>query len=88
MADLAEVVRLCYPDLQIERGAESSEDQRNYRVSSARAIAELRFAPSWSVAEGVKQVHDLLVSERLRDVNAPRYWNSRYLAAHGEEAML
>jgi len=76
---LADAVAKRFPGLEVTRTPQHFEDNRNYRVSSAKAQRELDFSTCHSVAEGIEEVRDLLNSGRLADSSNPRYWNDRHL---------
>lgn len=80
--DLAKQVREHFPDITISQQSVPFEDMRNYRVSSDRAKEQLGFAPSYSVDDGIKEIKSLLVSQRIKDVDNPRYTNKRFLAEY------
>jgi len=71
-----------FPALKIEEVPTDLADARNYRVSSDRARRRLRFAPSRSVDEGIREMKALLTSNRLQDPENPRYTNQQYLSLH------
>ena len=63
----------------LERTPQKFEDNRNYRVSSAKATRDLGFNTLYSVGFGIREVKALLESGRLVDPSSPRYWNDRHL---------
>lgn len=78
--DLAYQVRNHFPDLVIEQTPMKFQDTRNYRVSSEKAQKTLGFKAVHSIDEGIEEVKDLLDSNRLKDVDAPRYTNQAFLS--------
>lgn len=78
--DLAYQVRNHFPDIVIEQTPMKFQDTRNYRVSSDKAHNVLGFKPVHSIDEGVEEVKELLESNRLKDVDAPRYTNQAFLS--------
>ncbi len=80
--DLAERVRLHFPDLRIEQTSMTFEDTRNYQVSSDAARRLLGFAPRFSIDDGIVEIQRLLDTGRLKDVDNPRYTNQGFLALH------
>jgi nucleoside-diphosphate-sugar epimerase len=78
--DLAYQVRNHFPDVVIEQTPMKFQDTRNYRVSSDKAHNELGFKPVHSIDEGVEEIKELLDSNRLKDVDAPRYTNQAFLS--------
>jgi nucleoside-diphosphate-sugar epimerase len=78
--ELVPRLRAQFPALKIEETPTDLADARDYRVSSARARERLRFAPTRSVDDGIREMKELLVSNRLRDPENPRYTNQKYLS--------
>lgn len=78
--DLAYQVRNHFPDIVIEQTPMKFQDTRNYRVSSDKAHNVLGFKPVHSIDEGVEEIKELLDSNRLKDVDAPRYTNQAFLS--------
>ena len=77
---LADAVAKRFPGLEVTRTPQHFEDNRNYRVSSAKAQRDLDFSTCHSIAEGIVEVRDLLNSGRLSNPANPRYWNDSFLA--------
>ncbi|MGE5205187.1 MAG: NAD-dependent epimerase/dehydratase family protein [Chlamydiota bacterium] len=86
IGDLAFQVRNHFPDLAIETIDVALRDSRNYRVSSEKAQTRLGFRPTRSLDEGIEQVKDLLESNRLKQLDNPRYANDRFLASAEAQA--
>jgi len=78
--DLANLFRKYFPDLIIEQTSRGFDDARNYQVSSEKSRSILGFRPNLSIAQGILEIKALLDSERLRDVENPRYTNHLYLS--------
>lgn len=78
--DLAYQVRNHLPDLIIERMAMKFEDARNYQVSSEKARKTWGFSPERTVDQGIEEIKGLLDSNRLKDVENPRYTNRLFLS--------
>ena len=81
--DLAYQVRNHFPDLQIEQTPMQFQDARNYRVTGKKAEATLGFKAQRSIDDGIEEVKYLLETQRLRDVNNPRYTNQGFLSMFG-----
>lgn len=73
--EVAEAVRRRIPDAQIEVTEMKFQDNRDYRVSSRKAIDELGFAPSLRMNDGIVQVQRLIEQGRIRDLTSPRFSN-------------
>lgn len=73
--ELADRIAKIVPNVQIEKTEIAFQDARNYRVSSDKAIRELNFRPKWSVEDGIKEIYDLVSSNRIKDITNPRFTN-------------
>lgn len=80
--DLAYQVRNHFPDLVIEQTEMSFQDARNYRVKSDKAIATFGFKPHYSIDDGIEEVKELVVHNRIKDVNNPRFTNQMFLETY------
>lgn len=82
IVDLAYQVRNHFPDTSLEITPQKFQDSRNYRVTSDKAIAAFGFKPRCSIDDGIEEVKALLVNQRLRDFDNPRYNNQGFLSLH------
>ncbi len=78
--DLAYQVRNHFPNLIIEQSPRKFEDVRNYQVSSEKAGRAWGFKPARSIDDGIEEIKELLDSNRLKDVDDPRYTNQMFLS--------
>ncbi len=78
--DLANAIREHFPGLTIEQTSMKFEDARNYQVTSEKAASTWGFNPKRSVHDGIEEVKELLDSNRLKDVENPRYTNRQFLS--------
>lgn len=78
--DLAYQVRNHFPDVRVEREDVQVKDTRNYRVTCKKAIEELGFRPTHSIDFGIEQIKELIVENRIVDINNSRYTNQIYLS--------
>jgi nucleoside-diphosphate-sugar epimerase len=78
--DLANDIRGHFPDLAIEQTSMQFEDARNYQVSSEKAIRAWGFKPTNTVDQGIEEIKELLTSNRVKDVENPRYTNRLFLS--------
>ncbi len=78
--ELADEVKKCYPELEVETVEMKFEDSRNYRVSGEKAKSELGFEAELTVADGIAELQKVLGDGRIRDLNNPRYTNQLHLA--------
>jgi nucleoside-diphosphate-sugar epimerase len=88
IADLAAQVRNHFPDLVIERTDAKGRDIRDYRVSNEKARMALGFQPARSIDEGIEEVRVLLESNRLRQLDNPRYINHAFLSQFNTHKMI
>lgn len=67
---------------QIEYASNEFEDQRNYHVSTEKAenAGILNFEKVFTVANGVKQIYDLVSSGRIKYTENDVYSNERHIA--------
>jgi len=80
IVDLAYQVRNHFAALEIEETSMKFQDTRNYRVDSEKAQRILGFKPFCSVDDGIEEIKELLVTDRLKDVYNPRYTNQLFLS--------
>lgn len=73
--EIAEQVRSHIPESTIEITDTPFQDSRNYRVSGARAEAELGFKPEYDIDAGILQIRELIDDGRVRDLTAARFSN-------------
>jgi len=55
------------------------QDNRNYRVSSEKAMKDLVFDPSVSIDDGILEVKELLENQRIKNSFLNRFSNYFYL---------
>ncbi len=77
---LAESMKLYFPNLTLEITDIKFEDARNYRVSSDKAIKELNFNPIISLKQGILELKSLLDEQRIKNLFADRYSNFKHLS--------
>lgn len=51
------------------------------RLDSTKARHELAFQPRYTLDDGIREIRDLVMSGRLKDVRSPRYSNEAFLKA-------
>lgn len=81
MKDLgAEIARITGCELELVE--QKFEDQRNYRVNSDKASRAglLHFKQVHEVPHGVKQIHDLVKTGRIKYTDNDVYFNERHIA--------
>ena len=79
IADLADCLKAQFPDLEVERTNLKFQDNRNYRVSSGKAIAAFGFSPKHSVEDGIAELKALLEAGRIKNISLSRHSNQRFL---------
>ena len=79
IAQLAERIQKVVADTSIEKTEISFQDARNYRVSSEKARSVLDFHPQWTIEDGIKEVADVILNKRIKNVQNPRFNNSESL---------
>lgn len=77
--DIAKRIQKIVSEAEIEQTEISFQDARNYRVNSDKARTELRFAPKWTIENGIQEVADVIWNKRIKDVSNPRFNNSESL---------
>ena len=77
--DLADRMQAHFPGLVIEKTDMKFEDNRNYRVSSEKAMRTVGFRPQYTIDQGIEEIHDLVKSKRIKDISHPRYSNREFL---------
>jgi nucleoside-diphosphate-sugar epimerase len=79
IAQLAERIQKVVAGTLIEQTDISFQDARNYRVSSEKASSVLNFHPQWTIEDGIKEVADVILNKRIKNVQNPRFNNSESL---------
>ncbi|HWO00260.1 MAG TPA: NAD(P)-dependent oxidoreductase [Blastocatellia bacterium] len=66
----------------------SDTDTRDYKVSFAKLVNTLGFAPRWTLEKGVKQVIEAMESGVVRDYRAAKYSNVKFLGDEGASRLM
>jgi nucleoside-diphosphate-sugar epimerase len=77
--DVAKSVSDFFPDLLVEVTDVEFQDNRNYRVSSDKAIRDLGFSPECTVQQGIQELKNLLEQGRIKDSFISRFSNFLFL---------
>lgn len=77
--ELAQRLKLFFPELVIETSDTVFQDNRNYRVTSAKAAGELSFKPRYSIEDGIKELKTVLEEGRVKNSFISRFSNYLYL---------
>ena len=81
--ELAEKIKEKIPDVVIETTPLPFQDTRNYQVSSEKLKVATGFDALIEVDQGINEVYDLISSNRIKDINDPRYSNQSFLQTFG-----
>ena len=77
--DLAERIKKHLPKTKIKKTNMSFKDTRNYKVTCEKAKKMLKFNPKYDIDFGIKQIIEILKSQRIKNFNNPRYSNQLFL---------
>ena len=81
--ELAEKIQEKIPDVVIETTPLPFQDTRNYQVSSEKLKVATGFEALIEIDQGINEVYDLISSNRIKDINDPRYSNQSFLQTFG-----
>lgn len=77
--DLPDHLLAHYPELEVEWTPMQFEDNRNYRVSSQKAIDAFGFQPRYSLDDGISELKEILMEGRVKKLGIARHSNVRFL---------
>lgn len=86
--ELAERIHRQFPQAVVERSVVMTQDNRNYRATSAKAERELRFQPMRRIEDGVAELKTLLEEGRIKNSFVTRFSNYLHLKPLLEEYAL
>jgi nucleoside-diphosphate-sugar epimerase len=81
--DIAEKIKEKIGDVEIDITPMSFEDARNYQVSSEKLEKESKFKAQIGLEQGIDEIYELILNNRIKDINDPRYSNQNFLKEHG-----
>ena len=81
--EIAEKIKEKIPDVSIETTPLPFQDARNYQVSSDKLKHETGFEASIELTQGIEEMYNLISSNRIKDINDPRYSNQNFLQTFG-----
>ena len=81
--ELAEKIKEKIPGVVIETTPLPFQDTRNYQVSSEKLKVATGFEALIEIDQGINEVYDLISSNRIKDINDPRYSNQLFLQTFG-----
>ena len=70
-------------DVEIETTPLPFQDARNYQVSSDKLKDVTGFEAAVDLSQGINEMHQLISSNRIKDINDPRYSNQNFLQTYG-----
>lgn len=77
--DLAERIKRNFEDVNIEKVDIKFQDARNYQADGTKLRKDFKFRPTYSVEDGVTEIKNLILENRITNINDPRYTNQKYL---------
>lgn len=77
--ELADRIHQHFPQAVVERSAVMTQDNRNYRASSAKAQRELGFHPQRRIEDGIAELKSLLEEGRIKNSFVTRFSNYLHL---------
>jgi len=81
--EIAEKIKEKISDVSIETTPLPFQDARNYQVSSDKLKLETGFEASIELNQGIEEMYNLISSNRIKDINDPRYSNQNFLQTFG-----
>jgi len=81
--EIAEKIKEKITDVSIETTPLPFQDARNYQVSSDKLKLETGFEASIELTQGIEEMYNLISSNRIKDINNPRYSNQNFLQTFG-----
>ena len=81
--EIAEKIKEKISDVSIETTPLPFQDARNYQVSSDKLKLETGFEASIELTQGIEEMYNLISSNRIKDINDPRYSNQNFLQTYG-----
>lgn len=85
IAELADRIHQHFPQAVVDRSSVMTQDQRNYRATSAKAERELGFRPQRRIEDGVAELKTLLGEGRIKNSFVTRFSNYLHLRPLLEE---
>ena len=82
LADMAEEIASLIPGSSVVSSDLSFEDQRNYKVDNSK-FSKLGWSATLNLADGVREIHKLIVENRVKNTSDPIYSNAAYMKQLG-----
>ena len=81
--EIANEIKNKISDVEIETTPLPFQDARNYQVSSDKLKDATGFQATVDLTQGINEMHELISSNRIKDINDPRYSNQNFLQKYG-----
>ncbi len=81
--EIASEIKNKISDVEIETTPLPFQDARNYQVSSEKLKDLTGFEAAIDLKQGINEMYQLISSNRIKDINDPRYSNQNFLQTYG-----
>lgn len=81
--EIANEIKNKISDVEIETTPLPFQDARNYQVSSDKLKDATGFHATVDLTQGINEMYELISSNRIKDINDPRYSNQNFLQKYG-----
>ena len=81
--EIANEIKNKISDVEIETTPLPFQDARNYQVSSDKLKDAPGFQATVDLTQGINEMYELISSNRIKDINDPRYSNQNFLQKYG-----
>ena len=81
--EIANEIKNKISDVEIETTPLPFQDARNYQVSSGKLKDATGFQATVDLTQGINEMYELISSNRIKDINDPRYSNQNFLQKYG-----
>ena len=81
--EIANEIKNKISDVEIETTPLPFQDARNYQVSSEKLKDATGFQAKVDLTQGINEMYELISSNRIKDINDPRYSNQNFLQKYG-----
>ena len=81
--EIANEIKNKISDVEIETTPLPFQDARNYQVTSNKLKDLTGFEAAIDLTQGINEMYQLISSNRIKDINDPRYSNQNFLQTYG-----
>ncbi len=81
--EIANEIKNKINDVEIETTPLPFQDARNYQVTSDKLKNATGFQATVDLTQGINEMYELISSNRIKDINDPRYSNQNFLQKYG-----